>query len=372
MNNKNIRVLHVLNELKPSGAESMLRAAYAEFTKQNVECEILSTGEQIGQYASQLHHAGYIIHHIPYARSPLFFLKIFWLMKNGYDSIHLHTQRGNFWFGLIARLAVRGNVIRTIHSSFTFDGLIKIRTMWSRRILQFLGVRHVAIGDSVFRVESERFGIKPTIISNWYDSSHFIPPISEERKAARRAIGISDEVLVIVSVGNCASVKNHTSLIKALSLLPKEKRPLYLHVGHEGENFSERQLAVQEGLVEDIIFMGAMSDVRNALYAADVFIMPSLLEGFGIAAIEALGCGLPAIFTNVHGLKDFRKYYLNLIYCGTTAEELAKSIQQVIEMSKEDRDFLSRNNAEISRENFGMPQGVVGYVTLYREDARNK
>lgn len=369
MNNNQIKVLHVLNELKPSGAESMLRAAYAEFIKQNVICEILSTGEQVGPYASQLREAGYVIHHIPYARSLFFFLNVLRLMRNGYDAIHLHTQRGNFWFGLIARFVVSGNVIRTIHSSFTFDGLVKIRTMWSRRTLQFLGVKHVAIGESVSRVEKERFGINTTVISNWYDSSHFIPPTSEDRKLARAAIGIPDDVLVIVSVGNCAPVKNHSALIKALSILPKVKRPLYLHVGHEDAACSERQIAAEQSLIENIIFMGSMSDVRNALYAADVFVMPSLLEGFGIAAIEALGCGLPAIFTDVHGLKDFKKHYPNLIYCGTTSEELVKSLQQIIEMSNEDLIRLSKNNSVISRENFGMQRGVVSYANLYRDGA---
>lgn len=366
MNNKQIRVLHILNELKPSGAESMLRAAYEEFVKQNVICEILSTGVQLGSYASQLTEAGYIIHHIPYSKSPFFFLKVFRLMKSKYDAIHLHTQRGNFWFGLIARLAVNDNVIRTIHSSFMFNGLVRIRTMLSRRILQLLGVKHVAISESVCRVESECYGINSKVISNWYNSSHFTPPIRGAKKIARAEIGISNDVLVIVSVGNCAPVKNHSALIEALALLPKENRPLYLHVGGEDASCSERQLAAEKNLTENIIFMGPISDVRTALYASDIFVMPSLLEGFGIAAVEALGCGLPAILTDVHGLKDFRKYYSNLIYCGTNPEELARSIAQVIEMSNEDRDYLSRNNAKISQENFGIQRGVDAYVKLYR------
>jgi len=363
---KKTKVLHILNELKPSGSESMLRAAYAEFLKHNVVGEILSTGEQVGPYAVQLREAGYVIHHIPYSKSPAFFLKVFRLMKNEYDAIHLHTQRGNFWFGLIALISTSGPVIRTIHSSFVFDGLLRIRTMWSRCTLNFLGVRHVAIGESVRRVETDLYGLSPVVVSNWYNSAHFIPPSIEARNAARTTLGISMNDFVIASVGNCAPVKNHIALIKALSLLPENKRPLYLHVGQEDANYSEQQLAKQLGIEQWILFLGSNSDVRIALYAADVFVMPSLREGFSIAAIEAMACGLPGIFTDVDGLTDFRKFYPSLIYCSTSAEGISKAIRQVIEMSHEDLSRLAQANAVISQENFGIARGVAGYRALYR------
>jgi glycosyltransferase involved in cell wall biosynthesis len=365
MNNKQIKVLHVLNELKPSGAESMLLAAQQEFSTHNIVGEILSTGDQIGPYAVQLREAGYVIHHLPYRKSPFFFLSVFRLMREGYGAIHLHTQRGNFWFGLIARMAVAGPVIRTIHSSFTFDGLVRIRTRWSRRMLQFCGVRHVAISESVRRVESSLYGISPLVVSNWYDSAHFIPPTADEKKAARTKFDIPDDAFVIASVGNCATVKNHSAIIRALALLPKNQRLLYLHLGQEDATCSEQNLASQLKLESNILFLGATRDVRPALYAADIFVMPSLLEGFGIAAVEALGCGLPAIFTKVDGLRDFASYYPNLVFCGTAAEEIAESLQQLISMRTENRMRLVQDHARISQENFGILKGVNGYVALY-------
>jgi glycosyltransferase involved in cell wall biosynthesis len=372
MNIGQTKVLHVLNELKPSGAESMLRAAHAEFLKNNVVGEILSTGAQVGPYAAQLLEAGYVIHHIPYSKSPAFFLKVFHLMKNGYDAIHVHTQRGNFWFGLIALLAVSGPVLRTIHSSFVFNGLLRIRTKLSRRTLQAFGVRHVAIGESVRRVETDLYGISPGVVSNWYNSAHYIPPTIEAKKAARTALGLSKNAFVITSVGNCAPVKNHPALIKALSLLPAEQRPLYLHVGQEDASCSEHQLAKQLGIEKWILFLGANSDVRTALYASDVFVMPSLREGFGIAAIEALACGLPCIFTDVDGLADFRMLYPRLIYCNTSAEDISKALRQVIEMSHEERDRLAQANAMISQKNFGIARGVEGYSALYSSGVSGK
>lgn len=367
MKNNPLRVLHVLAELRPSGAESMLRAAQVELLKQNIVGEILSTGIYPGPYASHLRDVGYVVHHIPFAKSPTFFLQVFRLMNSGYDVIHLHTERGNFWFGLVALLAVRGHVIRTLHSSFSFKGFLRVRRMWQRRILQGLGVCHVAISQSVRRVEADCFGIAPVVVHNWYDSLHFTPPSNAERQAARRAMGIADDLLVIATVGNCASVKNHSAVIEALALLPEDTRPLFLHVGHEEPGEPERQHARHLGIADAVRFIGPLADVRPVLYAADVFVMPSLREGLGIAVIEALACGLPAILTDVDGLKDLRQIYPSLIYCDTTAEQIARCIKSVIELGNETRYKLSERNAEISLQHFGLTQSVSGYVKLYRQ-----
>lgn len=367
MKNNPLRVLHVLAELKPSGAEMMLFTATSEFTNHGVKGEILSTGKEVGLFALRLQESGYIIHHIPFAKSPAFFLSVFRLMRSGYDVIHLHTERANFWFGLVA-LFTRVRVIRTVHNSFTFSGFLRWRRMVQRRILQWLGVCHVTIGESVRQVESEYFGIKSVVVSNWYNNSYFIPPSIEARESARRAMGIAKDMPVIISVGNCSQVKNHTSLIEGMALLPQEKRPLYLHVGLEEVGEPERCLARHLGIADNVRFIGALMDVRPALYAADAFVIPSLYEGFGIAAVEALACGLPAIFTDVYGLKDFRQIYPGLIYCDTTAEQIAHCILGLFEMSKSSRNKLSEKYAELSNMHFGMKRGVVGYLRLYHGD----
>ncbi len=365
MKNASLRVLHVLEELKPSGAETMLLAAAPEFYKHGVKGEILSTGNEVGPFAPRLGECGYVIHHIPFAKSATFFLRVFRLMRSGFDVIHLHTERGNFWFALVALLAARGRVVRTIHSSFSFSGFLRWRRMVQRRILQRLGVCHVAISESVRRVEGDRFGTKPVVVFNWYNSLHFISPSTEAREASRRALAIAGDALVIVSVGNCAQVKNHTALLEALALLPAEKRPLYLHVGHEEVGEPERHLALHLGIAGYVRFIGPLTDVRPALYAADAFVMPSLREGLPIAAIEALACGLPAIFTEVQGLIYFRQIYPGLIYCDTTAEKIAHCIAGLFEMSRASRYHLSEKYAELSRKHFGMERGVAGYLQLY-------
>ena len=301
-----MRVLHVLGELRPSGAETMFCIAAPLFVEQGVEAEIVATGDQMGSYADELAEVGYKLHHISFSKSPVFFYKLFCLMRSGnYDVLHLHTEQANFWIGLVA-LAQRSNVIlQTIHNSFEFTGNLRMRRMIQRRISRFLGIKHISISPSVQATELKHFGLKTKLIPNWYNSSRFYKPSEGERKLARANLGIAMDDKVIVTVGNCSKIKNHGALIEAIALLPIELRPIYVHVGIEEDGEPERQLAKDLGVDDRIYFLGPLSDIMPALFAADIFVMPSLFEGFGIAAAEALATGLPAIFTDVAGLRDF-------------------------------------------------------------------
>lgn len=365
MNNISLRVLHVLGELKSSGAETMLLAANTEFSKHGVNGEILSTGSEIGPFASRLAEGGFVIHHIPFAKTPSFFLYVYRLMRSGFDVIHLHTERGNFWFALVALFAARGLVVRTIHSSFAFKGFLRWRRMVQRRLLQWMGVRHVAISESVRQNETSCYGIKPIVVLNWYNSWHFIPPSVEARKIARRTMGILDEVPVIVSVGNCAKVKNHAALLEAIAILPAEKRPLYIHIGQEEGGNPERMLALQMGISDYVRFVGPLTDVRPALYAADVFVMPSLREGFGVAAVEAMATALPVILTDVPGLKDFRKIADASFYVTPNAASISAAITKILSIPASERWRLGNKAAEDIQSNYSIHIGVGRYVEIY-------
>lgn len=367
MNNRPMRVLHVLGELKPSGAETMLVAAAPLFQANGIEAEVLSTGPATGPYAGRFEAAGYRVHHIPFSRSPGFWLKERQLMRAGkYDVIHLHCEGANFWHGMAARSAHPAVVLRTVHNAFAFKGNLQWRRGVQRRLLQRLGVRHVSISASVRDTELRHYRLPTTLIWNWYDSLRFTKTPPETRAEARAGFGLREEDFVIASVGNCSPIKNHTAIIEAMAMLPAEQRPIYLHAGIEESGQPERALAQQLGVADSIRFLGGLGDVLPLLRAADAFMMPSRYEGFGIAAIEALATGLPALFADVAGLKDFRKDFPHLVYTGTSAEDVANGLRTLIAMPDAHRAFIQQQYPVIAYRLFGMERGVQEYLTLYR------
>jgi glycosyltransferase involved in cell wall biosynthesis len=362
-----LRVLHVLGELRPSGAECMLKVAGSIFRAHSICTEVLSTGANcVGSYAQALRDTGYEVHHLPFSKSLTFFLRFYALLRERrFDVVHIHSERANFWFGLTANSARVPRVISTVHGTFAFGGWLRLRRMIFRKLQEKLGVVRIAISRSVQEAEWKYFRSKVRVIPNWYDSQRFRPPTIQERIAARSGYGISSETFVLVSVGNCSAVKNHSALIEAIALLPKDIRITYLHVGAEQIDCSERQLAISLGVIDQFHFLGQLVDPLPALFAADAFVMPSLHEGFGNAALEAFAVGLPVILSNVPGLKDFGMQYPGIAYADPTAESLAKSIMELARTDDIVRKRMTQEYGRLSREGFGVNIGVAKYVELY-------
>ena len=363
-----MKVLHVLGELRPSGAETMFCNAAPLFAEQGVEAEIVAIGAQMGTYAPELAKVGYKLHHIPFTKSPVFFYKLFCLMRSGnYDVFHLHTEQANFWIGLVALAQRKKVVLQTIHNNFAYTGNLRLRRMIQRRISTYLGVKRISIGPSVQATELKHFGLKTKLVANWYNSNRFYKPSEDERKLARESFGIGVSDRVIVTVGNCSKIKNHGALIEAIALLPAEIRPIYLHVGIEEHGEPERKLAKELGVDSRVYFLGPLSDIRPALFAADVFVMPSLFEGFSIAATEALATGLPAIFTDVAGLRDFVLNFEGLFYTKTDVFSIRDALVKMLNEPNEQLRLRAKNYPTICKGLFGVEKGVAGYMEVYSQ-----
>lgn len=365
---KALRVLHILGELKHSGAEVMYHAAATLWRSEDIHGEVLSIGENVGAMAPVLAGDGYRIHHLPFSRSPLHLGKVYRLLRRSrFDAVHIDVERANFWYGLLARLAGTRRVLRTVHSVFAFKGLLKFRRRWQRRALRFMGITTITIGDSVFRNELQTFGNPSLLIPNWFDDRRFVPATPAERQAARRQLHIADGTLALISVGNCEPVKNHAAILRALALLPAKLAVTYLHLGAEDQEGSERRLAAELGMANQVMFLGFAEDILPLLHAADVYVMPSWHEGFSCAALEALGAGLPAILSDVPGLRDLRSVGAAVSWTDLTPESLAAAMLALHRLSPEQRrESGMRGSAAIHRA-FGLENGARKYALLYRQ-----
>ncbi|AZN36851.1 glycosyltransferase [Iodobacter ciconiae] len=359
---KKKRVLHILNELKASGAETMLYHAASYWADVGIECDILSTGENIGSYAQELKNAGYGVFHLHNNKRPDFFIKLRKLVCEGkYDVIHQHAEAGSYWTILsLSLLSLK--IVRTIHSNFIFDGILRFKRKIQRQHLTLLGVQFVSISNSVAKNEFKRFGIETKLVYNWAALDYFNPPTEQERKNARATFGLNDSDIVMVSVGNCAYAKNHEAVLHALAKLSVNQLK-YLHVGHEAEDGKEKLLAEKLGVNSKVIFAGKQ-DPLAALHAADFYVMPSRYEGFSIAALEALSTNLPSIFSDCPGLSDFDSFFPDLLYTDANAGNLHLVISKLIH----DRDLYKLRAADyhtIAVEYFSIQKGVASYSALY-------
>jgi glycosyltransferase involved in cell wall biosynthesis len=116
----------------------------------------------------------------------------------------------------------------------------------------------------------------------------------------RRLLGLNDENFVIGHVGRFVHQKNHAFLIDlAAECVRREPQTRLVLVGHGGLRALVEQAVTAKGLADRVIFAGVRSDVARLMTEVfDVFVMPSLYEGLGVALIEAQTAGLPCVISD--------------------------------------------------------------------------
>jgi glycosyltransferase involved in cell wall biosynthesis len=362
------RVLHVLNSLERSGMEKMLLSSATEWARWGLACDVLATAQEIGPLAQQLREAGYGVFHIPmrsryrYLPRARFFAEFHRLCRSGYDVVHIHTETAVPLLIAVAKLAAIRRLALTPHNTFWFTGFLRGRKILERRLVRLLGGRYGMISNGVMECEKRNFGNTGVRTWNWLDTAHFRPPTEPERLAARQAAGCDADRLVIVSVGNCNAFKNHQELLRAIPLLPSPLDPLYLHIGREPDGHPEQALAAELGIAERVRFLGSQENIREFLWAADVYVMPSLREGLGNAALEAIAAGTPTVVSNVAGMAEVAAETRFTRLIAPEAKAIAAALADLAATPVELRRNRALADSETVRRRFSVANGVRSIV----------
>lgn len=329
-----MKILHILNELKFSGAEIMYVDAASHFQEKGCELSVVATAENMGEFAPQFERAGYILFHKPYPPLKNYFRRILYyidfikfLKTEKFNVVHIHASRTMWGMAFCAWIAGKQsvytfhNVFPTNFYSYPYHFLLRFS---AKRIFN---CRFQTISSSVYQNELKIFRNKTTCILNWYGNKRFSPAAPGEKLAIREMLSIPPESLVIISVGGCSHVKRHSDIIKALTIIKgKYSNCIYLHLGQGESELSEIALAEELQVSESIRFCGNQSNIRNYLIASDIYLMPSRFEGMPITTVEAMACLIPAILYDVPGLRDFNLVAENCVLIPENFQLLAEKV----------------------------------------------
>ena len=170
------------------------------------------------------------------------------------------------------------------------------------------------------------------------------------RQEKRKELGFKEDDFVIVSVGELNANKNHRVIIEAVKRL-KDKKIKYIICGM-GELKEELQEFVKKEKLEGQVFLlGYREDIREILWAGDLFAFPSKREGLGVAAIEAMAAGLPIITSNIHGIKD---YSVNGRTGYSCAPENITSFVKAIQRIRDDKKSYAKFHINVKRNHLNM------------------
>lgn len=128
----------------------------------------------------------------------------------------------------------------------------------------------------------------------------------DARSDIRQELQLHKDAFLCISVGELNENKNHQVVIKALGQL-KDPDIHYVICGKGNQLENLKTLAKEQGVQNNVHFLGYRLDVVNLCKQADVFLFPSHREGLGVAPLEAMFCGIPLITSRIRGPVDFMK-----------------------------------------------------------------
>lgn len=204
------------------------------------------------------------------------------------------------------------------------------------------------------------------------DTQRFNPQISPE--PAFQRFNLRPGCRYILYVGSDDPRKNLACLVQAFAVIQAQFPDLYLLIAGASHFSIQRQklkeLVNQVNLPERILFLGKIPDHDlPALYkAADIFVLPSLYEGFGLPALEAMACGVPVIVANAASLPEVVGD-AGLLFDPLDSAALAKCLNQVL-CDPDLKKHLSLCGRERAVE-FNLARQAQETVEIYHQVNRN-
>jgi glycosyltransferase involved in cell wall biosynthesis len=225
--------------------------------------------------------------------------------------------------------------------------------------------RVIAVSESTKRDLVEQYDLSPgkvDVVHNGVDPGFQPLPVGQVA-AFRREKGLPDRFILFV--GTLEPRKNVVGLVEAYARLPKDRPPLIL-VGGKGWLYDEIFTRVEAlGLAGEVRFVGYVpAEVLPLWYsAADLFVYPSLYEGFGLPPLEAMACGTAVISSTASSLPEVVGE-AGLLIDPADTEALAKAMEQVLSDTEMRKQMQSAGL--VQAQNFSWERTARQTIESYR------
>ena len=223
------------------------------------------------------------------------------------DVTILHCCAGSF-----AKLSKEGNQ----HAS---GSLVSALKRWNGRLgyaaiaaveryVARAGARRViAISNSLKSEIVEQYGsvaVRAHVLPDGVDAAEFRPCTAEMRLAARQKLSLSPEDNVVLFVGHNWHRKGLPALAEAIRTLKNNWTSVPCTVLIAGDGDEETRQRITSLLHDRVRFLGREPDMARVYAAADMLVLPTLSEPFGLPVLEAMACGLPVIVSRIAGVSE--------------------------------------------------------------------
>lgn len=303
MNNKPIRVAHVMGKMISGGVESVVMNYYKNINKDKVQFDFIIDEDSTHIPYEEIESMGGRIFLVPPYQNIHSYIKTLQniFKSEKYKIVHSHLNALSV-FPLYA--AKRANIpVRIAHSHSTSN-----KKEWKKNILKNMLKPFSKVNATHYFCCSELAGRwlfgdktydaeKVKLINNAIEIDRFI--YNEKiREEIRKEINVENK-LVIGHIGRFVEQKNHIGLLEIFYEIQKKNKEAVLLLVGDGPLINVIKEKVKSfNLQDNIIFLGKRNDVNRLMQGMDIFLLPSLYEGLPVVGVEAQASGLLCIFSD--------------------------------------------------------------------------
>lgn len=295
------------------------------------------------------------------------------------DLLHVHYAVPHSVSALLARqmLASRGRrlpFVTTLHGTdITLVGLDRSYLPITRH-----GIQESDGVTSISRYLKEKtiedFGVTRPIevITNFVNCDVYAPVADEAERAQRRSHLAAPEEALLMHLSNFRPVKRVVDVVKIFAIVAREMPAQLVLIGDGPDRSAAEWLAHDLGIHKRVHFIGKQERVNELLPLADLLLMPSQLESFGLVALEAMACKVPSIATHVGGVPEVVNHgETGLLYAPGEVEDMARGALELLH----DRQRLNTMREAARRDakkRFCASLVVPQYVRYYEKVLKNE
>jgi len=357
---RKLRVLHAITNMRIGGAENLVCNILQSIDNDKFEPYLLLF-EENGMYYDAIVENKYITLlklKTPFRRFNFFLLLevILLLKQNKIDIVHTHLYKSNLYVRLAAAICGCRKVIFHEHGGILMKPL---RHRICEAILQYVTDCFIFISQhdrDYFRSHSWLSEKSRMVVLN-------NPCVIEGTKSTPR---VSSQIVTIGMVGQLNQMKGHIYCLQALAMLQKRGVNLDVYlVGDGAEKYHLEEFCRAHAITAH--FPGNVLDVSSYYEKFDVFIHPSLSEGFGMVIVEAMSFGLPVIATNVGGIPEIITNGQNGLLVEPSSAEAIENVLSLLISDKELNSRLSKNALKTYSEKYTFRKYIQQLEAIYSE-----
>lgn len=313
-----------------------------------------STKEQIAadekEYGVHLLHAD--ISRSPFSMSNYKAYKqiVEMIKEHGIDYIHCNTPVG----GLLGRLAGKKcgvkRVIYQAHGFHFYKGAPKKNWLLYYPVEKWLA--HYT--DALIIINNEDYELaKSKLKLRNKGKVYYVPgvgidpsqynSVNVSRNDKRRELGLNDDDIALISMGDLIERKNYDTSIRAIAEAQNDKLHYFI-CGKGPEEDNLRTLAQDLNVSDQIHFLGFRSDIKELLVACDIFLFTTKQEGLPRSLSEAMASGLPCIASNIRGNTDLLEDAEGGFLCTPTDVKMVAEKINILASDSNLRSRMGKNN----------------------------